>query len=188
MYIQKLSRFPDTSYKIITEIYENDLKGKDPTGRYSENHYFVTLDETKLAIINATLPSPASRIDLYVLVGNISIHIDRGRMSVLQMPMMGCADGNTHTVSVKEGCEDKVTEIPPKNPIHYIDGGPSPRYFLYDEDLYDTYKSDVPYLQNITVPHGGRCEDPENPVIRHLLSFSYYKPYAEMVSLFKDWI
>ena len=87
--IHVLTKFPDELLSICKDFYKNYDKSLI-TAMISPTHYAIGLPDDFLKQVNAFLPVPLDRIDLYKIFPDSDImipHIDRGRKTALQIPI-----------------------------------------------------------------------------------------------------
>lgn len=115
-------------------------------------------------------------------------HIDRGRISAIQIPLNYSTD-NFITYSIKDGCEDKL-EVDPigvfssakADVVNYS----TAYHFIYDEKYFDAYSCEMPYIQKVSSVHTGANFSSE---YRHFVSIKVKNmSYEETIERFKCWI
>lgn len=183
--IHVLTKFPIGLLSICKDFYKNYDKSLI-TAMISPTHYAIGLPDDFLKQVNAFLPIPLNRIDLYKIFpcSDIMIpHIDRGRKTALQIPIDIDID-NSYTFAAKY---EDLKMLTPKN--HQYDTPDDivvnvPGFYEWDNALYDKYNLSEPIIQNVSMPHGGANFANTD---RIFMSGNYlHYEYKYVVEAFKD--
>ena len=150
--------------------------------------YQIPLDDRKK--LRKLFPLPPKNLHLYKIVPNLksaSIHIDRGRKTALQVPCN--INPKFKTFSQKNN-----VKLIPSTGSHYsakknkniITIPTGPMFFCYEEEKFETYVTDLPYLQNVGLAHGG--VNSTKDVDRYFWSISYIEEFDYVCDALKEWI
>jgi len=179
-----LTKFPNRLLAICKDFYKNYDKSLI-TNMISRRHYAIGLPNDFLKQVNAFLPVPLDRIDLYRIFPDADFmpHIDRGRKTALQIPI----DVDTDCSYTFAARYEDLKMLTPKN--HQYETPDTlvvntPGFYEWNDTLYDKYNLSEPIIQNVAMPHGGVNFATTD---RIFMSGNYlHDEYKYVVEAFKD--
>lgn len=180
-----LTKFPNILLAICKLYFRKNYDKSLITNMISPRHYAIILPNDFLKKVNAFLPVPLDRIDLYRISPGAELipHIDRGRKTALQIPI----DIDTeHSYTFAAKYED-LKMLTPKNhqyetPDEIVVNKPG--CYEWNDTLYDKYNLSKPIIQNVSMPHGGVNFSTTD---RIFMSGNYVNDeYKYVVEAFKD--
>lgn len=201
-------RLPNRPQKFIDTLYEIYYKYKDKSFEIimSQYHHSTDLTAEEQEYLNTMIPEYANNISF----NRISdagppqhTHIDRGRKSALQVPVVAHPDVHKVYVIKDEEYLDKLTasDTGGFHNKEYIEQWKNQRYpgmpmfHDYDEQYFDInpVEAGIPYINSTDLPHGGIHYKGMNTgpkYNRWFFSFSIpaRKEVHELKEVFKDWL
>ena len=196
----ELSNPPLKFLKACKRLYKQHYKKHIFDIKMSERHISTDLLESHKEILRECIPVEVWNISWNCITNAgppAPSHIDRGRKTALQMPIV--ADPNVHFSYVLKD-EKYFDKLKPKeNPTGFIQKLETqwenqrypnmPMFHYYEPEYFDItpVKPWVPYLNDTSVPHGGIHSQPL-PRYFFSLSIAGRKEIAELKEDFKDWL
>lgn len=186
-----LKSFFKTSKRISKELKRKKIRWE----KWSTMHYSVgvteLIDLDVLETIENILQQKVT-VDYYrIRRGTMTPHKDRGRRCCIQIPVKKVE--NAWTFSVKNDCFDLLNKYVVENKKFGNDQDRSLWInkdadvdYDYQKEYFDHYDGSTPYIQNVSLPHGGLSFTKED---RFLYSINIKQDtYSDIVQKLKNWI
>lgn len=185
--IKPLSKMP---FEVSNTLSKYFLENSITYECWSPDHYAYQIPLDDRRKLRKLFPLPPKDLHLYkVLPDSWSRpHFDRGRRSCLQVPCN--INPGFKTFSQKNDVElipSKVGSHRPAKKYEIIVTIPTgPLWFHYEENKFETYVTDLPYLQNAGKAHGG--VNSTKDVDRYFWSISYIEEFDYVCNAFEEWL
>lgn len=196
----KLYNPPKRLLKLLNKLYLRKYKKHKFDIVMSKFHFSVDLSEDECKQLQKCVPEEVDTIswNLITKAGPPApTHIDRGRKTALQIPVL--ADPSCHYAYVlkNENMFNKL--VPQENPTGFIQKldvpwtnqryPGMPMYHQYEEEYFDVFPVEpwIPYLNDTSLPHGG-LHTKEKYRFFYSFSITERKTVEELKKSFESWI
>lgn len=185
--IKPLSKMP---FEVSNTLSKYFLENSITYERWTPDHYAYQILLDKRRELRKLFPLRPKDIHLYKITPDSRMlpHLDRGRNACLQIPCN--IDSGFKTFSQKDNVELSAAAYgshrPAKDNETIVTMPTGPLFFQYEEEKFDTYVTDLPYLQNAAKAHGGINETTN--VDRYFWSLSYVEDFDYVCDAFREWM